>query len=82
MDDEQCIGCPILICDPLSPMCLQTPEFKLELHRRNVEAESVRLDTRSEKRLERIDRLSDPVRRRYRKFDGRGKGRLRSTEIL
>lgn len=34
LNDERCAACPLLICDPLNRLCSQTPEFKLELTRR------------------------------------------------
>jgi len=33
MDDDRCVICPLLICDPLNRLCNQTPEGKLELIR-------------------------------------------------
>jgi hypothetical protein len=33
MNDERCDICPLLICDPLNRLCIQTPEAKLEVMR-------------------------------------------------
>lgn len=68
-----CDVCPLIFCDPFNKMCAASPEVKMRVTREVIDRESERLELIAEKRIERIDRYADPLRRQFRKYDGRGK---------
>lgn len=73
MHHDNCIGCPLMKCRINDRLCKLSIEEKLEVNRKLADGESQRLETRADKRIERLDRYSDPLKQRFGKYDGRGR---------